>query len=147
MAVLYHSCELPDDKKRHKYCPLGPDSWCSYEGQGTLPRKDHNLDAVFLERLRPEFTRLNEYSLLFRCLPGYSQNVNGSLNSLVYGTVPLKTACGMCNDVDPLGYVASSSDDDSIDDDYPLSRLLADGVSDDSDDAPLAQLISKRQQK
>jgi hypothetical protein len=45
----------------------------------------------------------------------------------------------MCNDVDPLGYVASSDDDDSIDDDYPLSRLLADDVSDDSDDVPLAQ--------
>lgn len=50
----------------------------------------------------------------------------------------------MLNEVDPLDYVVSSDDDD---DDYPLARLLADDVSDDSVDAPLAQFISKRQQK
>ena len=44
----------------------------------------------------------------------------------------------MFNEIDPLGYVVSSDDDD-----YPFARLLADDVSDDSDDALLAQFISK----
>ncbi len=46
LAVLYHTCEYSDDKKRHQYCPPGPDSWCSYKRDGTLLRKDHHLDAV-----------------------------------------------------------------------------------------------------
>lgn len=46
------------------------------------------MDAVFLELLLPEFKRLSEYSLLLRCLPGYSQNVNESLNSLVWNHAP-----------------------------------------------------------
>ena len=73
--------------ERHKYCPPGPDSWCSYRRDGTgdgLKRKDHHLDGVFLDFLLPEFQRLREYSLLLHCLPGYSQNANESLNSLVW---------------------------------------------------------------
>ena len=41
-----------------------------------------------MEFLLPEFKRLSEYSLLLRCLPGYSQNVNESLNSLVWNHAP-----------------------------------------------------------
>jgi hypothetical protein len=88
MAVLYHSCELTDDKERHKLCPSGPDSWCSHKREGKLQRKDHHLDAVFLEFLLPEFKRLSQYSLLLCCLPGYLQNVNESLNSLMWNHAP-----------------------------------------------------------
>jgi hypothetical protein len=88
LAVLYHTCEISDEKERHKYCPPGPDSWCSYRRDGTLKRKDHHLDGVFLEYLPPEFQRLSEYSLLLRCLPGYSQNANESINSLVWNRAP-----------------------------------------------------------
>ena len=34
------------------------------------------------------FKRLSDYSLLLRCLPGYSQNVNESLNSLIWNRGP-----------------------------------------------------------
>jgi hypothetical protein len=88
MAVLYHSCELSDEKERHRYCPVGSDSWCSYKRNKTFQRKDHHLDAVFLEVLLPEFKRLSEYSLLLRCLPGCSQNANESVNSLVWNRAP-----------------------------------------------------------
>lgn len=53
MAALYHSCELIDPNERHKFCPDGNDSWCSYKRQGTLERKDHHLDPVFLDLLLP----------------------------------------------------------------------------------------------
>ena len=51
-------------------------------------KKDHHLDPVFLELLLSEFERLSEYSLLLRCLPGYSQNANESINSLVWNRAP-----------------------------------------------------------
>ena len=88
MAVLYHSCELSNNNERHKFCPEGPDSWCSYKREGKLQRKGHHLDPVFPELLLPEFERLSEYSLLLPCLPGYSQNANESINSLVWNRAP-----------------------------------------------------------
>lgn len=66
----------------------GVDSWCSYQRNGTFKRKDHHLDEVFLDLLLPEFTRLSDYSLLLRCLPGYSQNANESINGLLWNRAP-----------------------------------------------------------
>ena len=60
----------------------------SHKREGKLQRKDHHLNAVFLEFLPPEFKRLSRYSLLLRCLLGYLQNVNESLNSLVWNHAP-----------------------------------------------------------
>lgn len=48
------------------------------------------------------------------------------------------------NDVDPLDYIVLPSDEE---DDDPLARLLVDDESEDSDDAPLANFIQRRQQK
>ena len=55
----------------------------SHKREGKLQRKEHHLNAVFLEFLPPEFKRL-----LLRCLFGYLQNVNESLNSLVWKHAP-----------------------------------------------------------
>lgn len=49
-------------------------------------------------------------------------------------------ASGKFNDVDPLDFVTSSSDDA-----LPLARLLGNIDSEDSDDAPLAHHTSKGQ--
>lgn len=46
-------------------------------------------------------------------------------------------ASGKLNDIDPLNYLTSSSDDEN-----PLARLLVDSDLEDSDDAPLAKLTS-----
>ena len=45
-------------------------------------------DRVFLELLKPVFRHLSERSLLLRCLPGYSQNQNESLNGVVWSKAP-----------------------------------------------------------
>ena len=87
MAVLYNTCKLSNNKQ-HKFCPEGPHSWCSFKWEGKLQRKGHHLDPVFLELLLPEFERLSEYSLLLQCHPGYSQNANESINSLVWNRAP-----------------------------------------------------------
>lgn len=50
--------------------------------------KPHHLQPVLLDFLLPIFQRLSEPALLQRCLPGYSQNQNDSLNSLVWLRAP-----------------------------------------------------------
>lgn len=87
MAVLYHSCNV-SEKTRHQYCPSGKDSWCQFKRTGRFENKDHHLDPVFLELLEPVFKRLSEQFLLRRCLPGFSQNSNESINSLVWMRAP-----------------------------------------------------------
>ena len=55
LAVLYHTCEIGNNKERHKYCAPGPDSWCTHRRdtlkekyrRGTIKRKDCNLDTFF----------------------------------------------------------------------------------------------------
>ena len=46
------------------------------------------LDPVFLEFLRPTYEKMKIPNLLRRCLPGFSQNQNESLNSLVWVRAP-----------------------------------------------------------
>ena len=88
-AVLYHCTIIPNSKDRHKFCPEGETSWCSYKRTGKeVEDKTHYLDHVFLELLKPVFRRLSERSLLLRCLPGYSQNQNESLNGVVWSKAP-----------------------------------------------------------
>ena len=87
MAVLYHSCDIPA-QRRHQFCPEGENSWCSYKRVSKTETKDHHLDEVFIDFLESEFKRLSDYSLLLRCLPGYSQNANESINSLVWNRCP-----------------------------------------------------------
>lgn len=89
LAVLYHCVLLKDSKKRHKYCPKHEDSWCQYaRTKKEIDPKSHYLDSVFLDFLLPIFTRLSDRSLLLRCLPGYSQNQNESLNGIVWSKAP-----------------------------------------------------------
>ena len=89
MAVLYHCTMLEDSEERHKYCPKGEDTWCLYQKTNQkVEKQSHYLDKVFLELLKPTFIRLSDRALLFRCLPGYSQNQNESLNGVVRSKAP-----------------------------------------------------------
>ena len=87
-AVLYH-CVVHDEKSRHRFCPEGEKSWCSYKRTGKkVEDKTHYLDPIFLQLLKPIFRRLSDRALLLRCLPGYSQNQNECLNSVVWSKAP-----------------------------------------------------------
>lgn len=88
-AVLHHSTKIVDDDVRHKYCPL--DGFCQYKTTGSMENKDHHLDPIFLDLLRPIFDRLSESHLLERCIGGYSQNQNESFNSLIWKRCPKHT--------------------------------------------------------
>ncbi|XP_041472696.1 uncharacterized protein LOC121421961 [Lytechinus variegatus] len=86
LAVLYHEVKLPDNEVRHQYCPDG--EWCEYKNKGSMVDKDHHLDVAFLDLLLPTFKRLSAPDLIERCLPGYTQNQNESLNSLIWKRCP-----------------------------------------------------------
>ena len=84
-AGLYHSLKIPD-KERHQYCPTN--SWCKYKKGLPCPDKPHHLDSAFKEPLEKIYDRLSEPALLIRCLPGYTQNSNESINSLAWNKCP-----------------------------------------------------------
>ena len=84
-AGLFHSLKI-NDKERHKYCK--PNSWCKYKKNLPCHNKPHHLDPVFKSHLEPIYDRLSDPTLLKRCLPGYTQNANESVNSLVWARCP-----------------------------------------------------------
>ena len=89
MAVLYHCTMLEDSEEKHTYCPKGEVIWCLYQKTNQeVEKQSHYLDKVFLELLKPTFIRLSARALVFRCLPGYSQNQNESLNGVVWSKAP-----------------------------------------------------------
>ena len=89
MASLYHSIMLKDDKVRHQFCPSGDTSWCKFKRLGNMENAPHHLEPVFLDILEPLYTnRLASFELLSRCLPGVTQNVLESINSILWQKVP-----------------------------------------------------------
>ena len=84
-ASLYHCLKLPP-KERHQYCPMN--SWCSYRKGLPFTNKPHHLAPVFQKHLDVIYGRLTDPALLARCLPGYTQNANESINALVWMRCP-----------------------------------------------------------
>ena len=89
MASLYHSIMLKDDKIRHQFCPSGDTSWCQVQKLGYMENAPHHLEPVFLDLLEPLYTnRLGSFELLSKCLPGVTQNVLESINSILWQKAP-----------------------------------------------------------
>ena len=94
MASLYHSIMLKDDKVRHWFCPSGDTSWCKFRRLGNMENAPHHLEPVFLDILEPLYTnqpltnRLASFELVSQCLPGVTQNVLESINSIFWQKVP-----------------------------------------------------------
>ena len=84
MASLYHNIILKDDRERHKFCPEGDSSWCQYKQLGKMTNKSHHLDPVFLPILEPLYTKHHApFELLSKCLPGVTENMLESINSIM----------------------------------------------------------------
>ena len=86
MASLYHSIMLKDDKVRHhcsalQVIPPG----AKFRRLGNMENAPHHLEPVFLDLLEPLNTnRLGSFELLSECLPGVTQNVLESINSILW---------------------------------------------------------------
>ena len=99
MAILHHECKTENNNERHKFCPPNTEeeaSWCDYKRTGEMENKPHHLGPIFLDMLKPVFTRLSEPALLMRCLSGYTQNQNESFNSLIWKRCPKHLWRGPC---------------------------------------------------
>ena len=73
---------LAGEEQRHKFFPEGEVFWCEYR------RTEKTTGCHFSGAAKTNFRRLSSRSMLLRCLPGYSQNQNESLNSIVSSKAP-----------------------------------------------------------
>jgi len=98
-ATLYH--KLSSNKKpQHHLCPEGLKSWCSWQAEkakGTNMKDfqhDPPMSKEIFEAIKPEYEELSREELLIRCLGGFTQNSNESLNSLVWSMTPKNISSG-----------------------------------------------------
>lgn len=97
-ATLDHKLST-DAKPQHDKCPIGEDSWCSWQrakATNTLAEYNHKppLPIQVYEAIQPIYEELTNQDLLTRCLGGYTQNNNESFNSTVWTLAPKNISSG-----------------------------------------------------
>ncbi|XP_071652404.1 uncharacterized protein [Temnothorax longispinosus] len=91
-ATFYHKCST-NEEPRHDNCPQGPESWCSWQqakAAGTLQHYEHKtpLHDDVIKAIRPIYENLSDDNLLERCVGGFTQNANESLNNIIWRIAP-----------------------------------------------------------
>ena len=94
-ATYYHQ-QSTDDNPQHDMCPSGENSWCPYQkalATTGVENFKHNytpLPADVMKAIQPVYEDLSKDELLERCLGGFTQNANESLNQLIWKIAPKK---------------------------------------------------------
>lgn len=91
-ATLLHKIST-DDKPQHNNCPVGANSWCSWQvakSTGQLSTYTHKtpMSRDVFRAIKPIYTELSRDDLLSRCLGGFTQNCNKSFNSVLWAMAP-----------------------------------------------------------
>lgn len=95
-ATYFHYIST-DSNPQHSLCPL---SWCKWK-QAKEERKlrhfkhSHDLPVVCMKALKPVYDRLSSLDLLERCLGGFTQNANESVNNKIWQILPKRTFSGL----------------------------------------------------
>ncbi|CAB3247586.1 unnamed protein product [Arctia plantaginis] len=90
----------------------GENSWCSYQkalattGVENFKHDYTPLPLDVIEAIKPIYEDLSKDELLERCLVGFNQNVNESLNQLIW-RIALKKLSGSRQIVEFASYVAA----------------------------------------
>jgi len=97
-ATLYHKIST-DEKPQHDRCPAGADSWCSWQrakASQTLEMYTHKpaMPLLVFNAVHKIYEDLTREELLSRCLGGFTQNANESLNSVVWSIAPKAISSG-----------------------------------------------------
>ena len=96
-ASLMH-CASSESRPLHDHCPIGSTSWCKYQrdkaNRTSLYKHGPGLPLEVIAKLKPEYVRLSENSLLEKCLHGKTQNQNEALNGMVWQRVPKEVYVG-----------------------------------------------------
>lgn len=98
-ATLYHNIST-DENPQHNYCPIGADSWCTFQkacAEGKLNEYRHKppLSQDVRDAILPVYEALSTDDLLTRCLGGYNQNSNESVNSVIWKIAPKISSEGL----------------------------------------------------
>ena len=100
-AIFYHSINGPPSEtleQQHRYCLATSDSWCKYQQDvrmgASFYDKSNCLPKVFRDELTLIFERLSSSELLSSCQKRLTQNVNESINGIVWSRCPKRVFCG-----------------------------------------------------
>lgn len=107
-ATLDHKLST-DDRPRHERCPRGETSWCSWQkAQATGEDFVHKppLSEQVYKAILPIYGELSSDDLLTRCLGGFTQNSNESLNATVWSMAPKSFSSGK-HVLDTAVYIAA----------------------------------------
>lgn len=110
-ATLYHYAST-DQNPQHEKCPRGDDSWCEWQraaAANAVQNFKHTYTALpedVIEAIHPIYDDLSGDSLLQRCVGGFTQNNNESLNQLIWKISP-KSVSGTSTIVEIAANVAS----------------------------------------
>lgn len=85
-----------DEKPEHRLCTKGEKSWCKYnramaEGKVGLYKHKNNLPEPIMQAIKPTFKALVDPNLLKKFTHGKTQNVNESVNSVIWTRIPKNT--------------------------------------------------------
>lgn len=93
-ATFYHYSST-DTNPQHNLCPEGINSWCTWQkakAERTIKTYKHDpkhtLPSEVLRAIKPIYEDLSQQKLLERCVGGYTQNNNESLNNLIWKITP-----------------------------------------------------------
>lgn len=109
-ATFYHISST-DKKPEHHLCPTGSNSWCAWqrakaEKKLKYFKHDKILHEDVVKAIKPIYEDLSKEELLEKCLSGYTQNNNESLNNLFWKIAPKISNCGS-KIVDIASYAAA----------------------------------------
>lgn len=126
-AIYYHKIST-DEKPQHNKCLSGEDTWRSYQkakASGTLDSYKHKnpIPVVVQKVIKPVYDRLTDTDLLERCLEGYTQNNNESLNAVIWSMAP-KVHYSGAKIVEITSYIAASIFNDGYTSVLKMMQLL-----------------------
>ena len=110
-ATDYHQ-QSTNENPQHEKCPRGKNSWCPYQkalAATGVPNSEHDYNPLpedVLKAIKPLYEDLSKDELLERCVGGFTQNNNESLNQLIWRRAPKKWS-GSRNIVELAAYVAA----------------------------------------
>lgn len=89
-AIYFHKLST-DDKPQHGLCPTGKDTWCKYNKaklSNTPYIHKNSMPESIMVAMKPTFQALSHPDLLRKCMHGKTQNVNESVNNVIWSRVP-----------------------------------------------------------
>lgn len=99
-AVIHHCSSATTNEERHLYCPRNVNSWCKYQadkisGKETYKQKI-SIPPTVSDVIKPIFSHkgLGSDELLKKCLHGTTQNVNESINNVIWQKCPKRVYVG-----------------------------------------------------